>query len=572
MFTEILIPEVMASMMPEGFPYDKLSQPQYKVKVDKDVFIEMRDGVHVAVDVYRPDAPGQFPVLYASSPYQKDLYYLPAVPTFHMRETNKIEWFVERGYVYINHDIRGSGKSVEGQWRWHSMEERWDHYDVIEWAATQPWSNGKVGMIGESYYAWTQWMAASLAPPHLACIAPFDGGADMYRDVAYHGGIFASGFPSSWHITELRGHYRVGRKAEDPTQGDWDLAWNVINHQTYDDFWKERNPDFKNIKCPVFSIGILHKVGIHLRGNLRGYEEVETPKKLMLCHGDFEGDEVAIFESLEVRNWLLRWYDHWLKGNDTGMMDEPALNIFVRGRERYRRENEWPLARTQYTKLYLSGAKSGAVVSLNDGSLGWEAPTVAEDFFTYSYPDPDWTGFSGVGTAVMERGILHPCKKILTFTTPPFEKDTEVIGNIVLVLYAASDQTDTEFLCRIWDQLPDEMQVPGMPPAGRILTRGWLKASHAATKDEALSKPYRPYYRHDKPQPIEPGKVYRHEIEIWGTSACFLKGHRLRLDLANGDSNALDFGGHYYGLKVGKDTIYFDKERPSHLILPVIPS
>jgi hypothetical protein len=171
----------------------------------------------------------------------------------------------------------------------------------------------------------------------------------------------------------------------------------------------------------------------------------------------------------------------------------------------------------------------------------------------------------------MEKGILNPCKKILTFTTPPMEEDTEVIGNIVLVLYASSDQPDTEFLCRIWDQLPDEMQAPGMPPAGRILTRGWLKASHAVTKDEAKSLPYRPYYRHDTPRPIDPGKVYRYDIEIWGTSNCFLKGHRLRLDLANGDSNALDFGGHYYGLKVGKDTIFFDKERPSHLILPVIP-
>jgi putative CocE/NonD family hydrolase len=452
------------------------------------------------------------------------------------------------------------------------MPERWDHYDVIEWAATQPWSTGKVGMIGESYFAWTQWMAASLAPPHLACIVPFDGGADMYRDVAYHGGILTSGFPTGWHFTEIRGHYRIGRKGEDPTQGDWDLAWNVMQHQTVDDFWHDRNPDFKNIKCPVYSIGILHKVGIHLRGNLRGYEEVTAPKKLMLCHGDFEGDEVAIFESPEMRNNLLRWYDHWLKGNDTGIMDEPALNIFVRGQERYRREDDWPLARTEYTKLYLSGYKSGAVVSLNDGGLSWEAPTAAESSVTYSYPDPDWTGFSGVGTAVMDHGILNPCKKILTFTTPPFEKDTDVIGNIVLVLYASSDQLDTEFLCRIWDQLPDDVQAPGMPPAGRILTRGWLKASHAATKDEAKSKPYRPYYRHDKPEELVPGKVYKYEIEIWGTSNCFLEGHRLRLDLANGDSNALDFGGHYYGLKVGKDTIYFDKERPSHLVLPVIPS
>gem|GEM_PF-880456 len=468
-------------------------------------------------------------------------------------------------------DDDSCGKSVEGQWRWHSQEEQNDHYDVVEWIAEQPWCTGKVGMIGESYFAWTQWMAAAQAPPHLACIVPFDGGADMYRDVAYHGGIMATGFPAGWHITELRSHYRVGRVAENATQGDWDLGWNVINHQLADDFWKVRNPDFSNIRCPVYSIGILHKVGIHLRGNIRGYEEVTAPKKLMLCHGDFEGDEVAIFESIQVRNQLLRWYDHWLKGNDTGIMDEPAVNVFVRGREEYRPENEWPLARTEYKKMYLSGKQTGVVDSLNDGGLSWDAPAMDGASVTYSYPDPDWTGFSGVGTAVMDKGILHPCKKILTFTSDPMPQDTEVTGSTVLVLYASSDQPDTEFLVRIWDQFPDEMQMPGMPPAGRILTRGWLKASHAATKSEELSKPFRPYYMHDAPQPIEPGKMYKFEIEIWATSNCFLKGHRLRLDLANGDSNALDFGGHYYGLKVGKDTIYFDKDHPSHLILPVIP-
>ena len=268
MFTQILQEDVMSSMLPEDFPADKLSQPQYKVKVEKDVFVKMRDGVQVAVDIYRPDAPGKFPTLYASSPYQKDLCWLPPVPSFHMRETNKIEWFVERGYVYVNHDIRGSGKSVEGVWRFHSKEEQNDHYDLIEWIAEQPWCTGKVGMIGESYYAWTQWMAASTQPPHLACIVPFDGGADMYRDVAYHGGILATGFVTGWAITELRGHHLVGQKGpHDPNIMSWDMAYHIVNHQTCDDFWKERNPDFSRIKCPVYSIGILHKVGIHLRGS-----------------------------------------------------------------------------------------------------------------------------------------------------------------------------------------------------------------------------------------------------------------------------------------------------------------
>jgi uncharacterized protein len=276
---------------------------------------------------------------------------------------------------------------------------------------------------------------------------------------------------------------------------------------------------------------------------------------------------------------LLRWYDHWLKGNDTGMMDEPPVNIFVRGLEEYRREAEWPPARTEYVPFYLAGGPSGAVESLNDGALSREAPIAAgaagtnsagAGSFRFSYPDPDWTGFSGVGTAVMDRGMLHPAKKIMTFTSPPLTEDLEVIGNIVLVLYASSDQTDTEFLCRVWDQLPDDAQGPGMPPAGRLLTRGWLRASHRR-KDEALSEPHRPYYAHTAPESIEPGAIYKYEIEIWPTSNRFLKGHRIRLDLANGDSNAFDFGGHYYGLKVGTDVIYHDAEHPSHLVLPVIP-
>ena len=572
MYYQTLKPEIMSSMVPEGFPADQLSKPTYGVTVEKDVMITMRDGVRIAVDIFRPDAPGRFPAILAADAYQKDLAYLPAVPIFHMRETNDVDWFVSRGYVYVHMDIRGTGHSVEGEWQYWSREEQHDLYDCVEWIAQQLWCTGKVGTIGESLLAWAQWFTAATAPPHLACIVPFDGGADMYRDVVYHGGIMAVGFPSAWHFVEIRSHYRVGKHGPNPNLGRWDLAWNIINHQTCDDFWKTRGADLSKIECAVFSIGVLHKIGLHLRGNIRGYEEVKGPKKLLLCHGEIDGDEMAIFNSPEMRQLLLRWYDHWLKGNDTGLMEEDPVTVFVRGTNRYRPEKDWPLPQTEYRNLYLHPGPSGAVESLNDGGLSWESPTKTSSSFTYHYPDPGWLSFASGGSAVIEDGMIFPTKRILTFTSAPLDHDLEVIGNVVLVLYASSDQTDTEFLVRLVDQWPDEDQIPGMPPKGFILTRGWLKASHASTKDEALSKPYRPYYRHDEPRLIQPGEIYKYEIEIWSTSNRFMKDHRIRVELACADSPPLDFGGHYYGLKVGNDTIYHEEGHASHIVLPLIPS
>ena len=193
----------------------------------------------------------------------------------------------------------------------------------------------------------------------------------------------------------------------------------MINHPTCDDFWKLRSADFSKIQCPVFSIGILHKVGIHLRGNIRGYEEVTTPKKLMLCHGDFEGDEMAIFNSAEMRLLLLRWYDHWLKGNDTGFMDEPPVTLFVRGREVYRPENGLaPAAHRLPQALPHGGPERRRGVAQRRRPLAGRRRRRRRAPTTYSYPDPDWSHFSGIGTAVMEDGVPNPVRKILTFTTP----------------------------------------------------------------------------------------------------------------------------------------------------------
>ena len=579
MFTKTLDPKIMAMMLPEGFPADQLSPPRYDVAVERDVMMTMRDGVRIACNVYRPDAPGRFPALHAADSYQKDLDDLPAVPIFHMRETNDIRYFVSRGYVYVHSDSRGTGRSVEGQWDMFGREMQDDLYDMTEWIAGQSWCDGAVGGIGESLLAWSQWFCAVQQPPSLRCIMPWDAGADLYRDVAWHGGIMAVGFPTVWNMWEIRGHYHLGwaqrdpgRKVPNPEAGRWDMVWNIMNHPTYDEFWRLRNPDFRRIQVPVFVVGALHKVGLHLRGVVRGFEELRTPKKMMLVHGLLDGDEMAIYNSPEMRLLMLRWYDHWLKGNDTGMMGEPAVSHFVRGAETYQVAPSWPLPETNYRKLYLREERSGAVMSLNDGSLSEAPPERSRSSFSYSYPHPDWTHFSGGGTAVIrDDGVVDGQRLIPTFTSAPLEEDLQVTGNVVLVLYAATDQRNTDFLVRLVDQAPDGEQVDGLPPRGLVLSRGWLKASHASTRSEQLSRPDRPYYLHDAPAAVEPGAINRYEIEIWPVSSLFKRGHRIRLDIACGDSPALDFGGHYYGIKVGTDTYYHDAEHPSQLVLPVVP-
>jgi putative CocE/NonD family hydrolase len=167
-----------------------------KILVDRDVEIAMRDGVRVKVDVFRSEGSGPFPALYAVSPYNKNTAHLPPSGAFRWREAGNIARWVEQGYAFIHADTCGTGQSREGRWSLWSIEEQTDLYDTIEWAASQPWSNGKVGMIGKSYYAAPQWLAAALNPPHLACIAPYDGLADVYRDALFHGGICSIGLRS----------------------------------------------------------------------------------------------------------------------------------------------------------------------------------------------------------------------------------------------------------------------------------------------------------------------------------------------------------------------------------------
>ena len=537
--------------------------------VERDVMVGMRDGVRIACDVFRPAAPGRYPVLYGVSPYLKDSVYLPTMSVYRYRETGNIARWVSRGYAYVHADARGSGKS-DGIYDPFCPEEQRDLYDMVEWCADQPWSSGKVGMIGESYYGMVQWFAAAQNPPHLACVAAYDACADLYRHFAFKGGVYFTGFQNHWYSNSVRNRAffdypeRPGR--EDYLSHDYLL--DHAHHPTFDEYWQGRRADLAKIRVPVFSIGNWAGTVSHLLGNIQGYLQVQGPKKLLINVGDPQ----LIFLEPQIEDQLARWYDYWLKGIDNGIMAEPPVRIFVRGGEGYRGEQEWPLARAVARKLYLAPGPSGAAESLNDGRLAWEPPGEGAEPTSYTYPDRAWT-FPGTGTSVRgAMGLLHTTRKILTFTSDPFAEDTEVTGPIVLNLWASSTSEDTQFIVKIMDVAPlsaevaQAIKVLDVAAPARQVTEGWLRASHRAL-DPERSTELSPYHSHAGPEPLRPGTIYQFAIEIWPTSWVFHQGHRLRLDLA-----ALDQQGQYYlGHLRATDTLYHGPGHPSHLILPTIP-
>jgi uncharacterized protein len=537
--------------------------------VDRDVMVEMRDGVRIACDVYRPKAPGRYPVLYAVSPYIKDSVDLPTMSVYRYRETGDIAKWVGLGYVYVHADVRGTGKS-EGLFVRFGPAELTDLYDMIEWCGVQPWSTGKVGMIGESYYGIVQWFAAAQNPPHLACVAPYDASTDLYRNSVYKGGVYFTGFQNHWYSNSVRNRAFLDY-AERPKREDYlsyDYMLDQVRHPTFDEYWEHKRADLASIRVPAFSIGNWGATATHLLGNLQGFMRTQGPRKLLVNVGDAQ----LLFLDPKIEEQLRRWYDYWLKGIDNGVMDEPPVRIFIRNGGGYRDEQEWPLSRAVQRKLYLAPGPSGAAESLNDGTLAGDPPPAGTSPTSYTYPDPGWT-FPGTGTSVRgSMGLLHTTRKILTFTSEPFAEDTEVTGPVVLNLWASSTAEDTQFCVKVQDLAPvtaevaQAIKVLDVATPARPVTEGWLRASHRAL-DPDRSTELSPYHTHVAPEPLEPGTIYQFAIEIWPTCWVFKAGHRLRLDLA-----ALDQLGQFYlGHLRATDTIYHDPDHPSHLVLSVIP-
>ena len=279
----------------------------------------MRDGARLKADVFRPKSTERFPVVINLGSYQKDKLWIPPPdleeapnPYMNWEAVNPL-WWVPRGYVALRVDGRGSGKSPGRTDPWSPSESR-DFFDAIEWAARQPWSNGRVGTNGISYYAMTQWLVASLRPPSLKAMVPWEGAADMYRDFGYHGGIFSFGFATNWWNNHMA-HHLLGKpqgSATDAFSTPW--LWEYMRNNLDGEWWRGRQAVWENIDVPLYSAGNWSGMGLHLRGNTEGYLRAASKHKKLRIHA---GTHYHPFYSEEGRTDQLRFFDHWLKGIDT---------------------------------------------------------------------------------------------------------------------------------------------------------------------------------------------------------------------------------------------------------------
>ncbi|HXF67006.1 MAG TPA: CocE/NonD family hydrolase [Burkholderiales bacterium] len=545
-----------------------MSQPRdYRLIVEKDVKIPLRDGTILYGDIFRPDAGEErFPVIMNIGPYMKDKLWVPPPdleekPNPYMNwETANPLWWCPRGYALLRVDTRGTGKSP-GKSDPSSYQEALDAYDCIEWVARRPWCNGRVGTLGISYHAAFQWRVASLQPPSLKAIMPWEGRADQYRDQAYHGGIFAMGFIASWHNRNTAWHLLGKPRSYNPDAFDNNMLWHFMRNDLDSEYWRLNSARWDRITVPLYSVGNWSGFCMHLRGNTEAWLCAASKHKKLRIHS---GTHFHPFYAEEARVDQLRWFDYWLKGIDTGIMDEPPVKLEIRtgGQVRYpfRFEDDWPIPRTQWTKFYL---KVNRLASEDPQAVEGElvpAPLPKTATLTYPQSAPSRPG-------KMPRGV--------SFETPPLAEDTEVTGPIVLNLWLSSTGEDADIFATIRNIGPDGKDVLEMGQTGEWLdcvTKGWLRASHRKL-DPEKSLPFRPYHAHDERWWLKPGEIVECQVEIWPTSMVFRKGHRIRLDISPADGVGTQHFTHFHAdyNQGAETTIYSGGDKPSWLLLPIIP-
>ena len=550
---------------------------------ERDVALAMADGTLLRANVFRPEAPGRYPVVMAMGAYGKDVHFEDA---FHPQwqvlkriypeldsegstgcylrwEVVDPERWVPDGFVVIQVDARGTGRS-EGYLDPFSPVETRDFYEWIEWAGTQPWSNGKVGLIGVSYLAIKQWQVAALRPPHLAAIVPWEGSSEFYRDGGHHGGILSNSFTFEWwprqvlsnqygsgestHRDRLTGERTTG-PAFSPAMLEGSRADHPNDRLTHalDDAWnRARAANLAAIEVPLLSAANWGGAGMHLRGNFEGFLRAGSARKWLFAHIGSHYESFYLPRYVAIQK---RFFNHFLRGEDNGWEREAPVQLAIRqvdGTATLRQENEWPLTRTQWTPLYLDAAQAG---------LDSAVP-----------PAPAQRGFRALQDS-------------LSFTTAPFEQDTEFTGPVTLRLWISSSTRDADIFAVLRVLDPEGNEVNFVGAHERVpMAQGWLRASHRKT-DPSRATGWRPWHTHDEVQALEPGAVYALEVEIWPTSMVFPKGWRLSLTVQGHDfivtppgrmrhDHPVDRPPEAFG---GVTTIHTGGAHASHLVMPLIP-
>jgi hypothetical protein len=557
----------------------------YEVIVEHDVAATMRDGVVLRADIYRPKASGNFPVLLTRTPYDK------------RDEVDFGQRAAAAGYVVVVQDVRGRYTS-EGEWYTFRHEPQ-DGYDAVEWAAALPYGNGKVGMFGSSYVGATQMLAAIMAPPHLAGILPMVTGSNLHENWVYLGGAFEQWLNQSWATSVAKDAF-CRRMSKDTHAEDWvmqlplasypllelgtatglaDYYLDWLAHPGYDDYWKQLSIEehFSQIQVPALHVAAWYD--IFQDGSLRNYlgikahggsEAARNGQRLLVIVGGHAGDGPKIGDVdfgkdsvVDEGAIILRWYDYLLKGMDNGLGSDKPVKIFVMGKNVWRQEDSWPLARAKETRYYLHSAGRANTLS-GDGTLSTLEPGAeTSDKYLYDPADPVPTHGGPLRQAsdrlvpgAFDQRPVENREDVLVYTTGAFKQDTEVTGPVTLELYASSSAVDTDFTGKLIDVWPNGY--------AQNLTEGILRARYRQSREKA--------------EFMDPGEVYKLTLNLWSTSNVFLAGHKLRLEVSSSNFPRFDRNlntgedqSHSTRLVTATNTIYHNREHPSALILPVTP-
>lgn len=555
------------------------AQQPYSVRMEFDVRVRMTDGVELSADVYRPDAAGRFPVILVRTPYDNGVG----------SNVQRGKFWAARGYAFVIQDVRGRGDS-DGDF-YPLRDEAADGDATVTWAAAQPWSNGKVGTFGGSYLGWTQGYLAKRNNPALTALGLIVIPPDPWRNIPTQYGAFAPALvpwlalvsgqtmqdltetdviPSMHHYPLREADTRLGRVMK--VWRDW------IDHPTYDDYWKQiggYQEDLLNVRAPI-----LHVSGWYddvLVGTTENFINMTTRAAdanarrnqwLVLgpwphgtnCCTELAGIDFGPRALIDYDTLQVRFFDRYLKDKQNGFDADARVKLFIMGANVWRDENEWPLARTQYTRYYLhSGGNANTLEG--DGTLSTTQPTNEKpDRYTYDPQKPvpflGVTSYSQVGTADDYRPVER-LDGVLVYSKPELQRDVEVCGPIRTVLYAASSAKDTDFVARLIDVHPSGY--------AQRLQDGIVRARYrkGTAREEFLT----------------PGSIEQYEIDLWSTCNRFLAGHRIRLEVTSSavprfDKNMNTGGrlGYEASGVVAQQTIYHDAQHPSHVLLPIVPA